>query len=188
MKKEKCLHIFNSFNKDKSAIPGELNYNSEFCSLLLKTFLAEAASIWQLDLDGNLHLKYATNIDSSIIPTIFLENGLGVSGAAVLTRKAVSVTDTSTYRVHYKKVDGRIENFVTTSMISAPIMLNDEIYGVVNILNYRKDGGFPKTFETELTELGKLYAKELKENDRLNLITTPDLLEKINIGSLALTL
>ncbi len=121
---------------------------------------AREASIWQTGLNGHLTLKYATNLSRDDLGDFSLKPGEGISGAAVLSRKTIRISDAWSHHQHDRNVD-RIIEFRTRSMISAPIIYNDKIYGVINLINHATKEQFPGLWEDIMTAVGVLYAASL---------------------------
>ena len=55
------LEVVRFFQRLPTAIPGSPEYNAVFCHLLASAASADAASIWQLDAENQLHLIWKTH-------------------------------------------------------------------------------------------------------------------------------
>jgi hypothetical protein len=55
------LEVVRFFQGRPTAIPGSPEYNAVFCHLLASAASADAASIWQLDAENQLHLIWKTH-------------------------------------------------------------------------------------------------------------------------------
>lgn len=145
------------FKQAALGMPGERDYDSKLCRILTKASWAEAASIWRVDAWGRLCPAYATDVDMADIDKFFLEVGEGISGAAALSQKTITVHQAIADTRHSRRLDSII-GFHTRSMISAPIIADGKLYGVINILNHKKGGPFPEIWEERLSIIGVLYA------------------------------
>ncbi len=159
--------VIDFLKNNHDVTPGYMDYNAAFCQLLKTAASAEEASIWKADSDGNLHLIYGSNVLAEQVEDIILKKGEGISGAAVLSKKAISVSDALHYLEHDHRIDKRI-HFQTQSMISAPIIFDDEVFGVINILNYSFGESFPLEWEEKLSLIGERYAAALSLAGRLS--------------------
>ncbi|MBU2455253.1 MAG: sigma-54-dependent Fis family transcriptional regulator, partial [Proteobacteria bacterium] len=149
--------LFDLFKEKQDTSVSQLDFDTLFCQRLVRATSAQEASIWEMGSDGRLTLQYGTNISSDEAQRFSLMPGEGISGAAVLSRKTVSVSDAWTDHQHSRHVDEAIQ-FRTRSMISAPILFKDRLYGVINILNHTTKDRFPVVWEGLMTAVGMLYA------------------------------
>lgn len=157
------------FFRDKPpALPGDSNYNAEFCNILVAASSAEEASIWQLDSRNQLHPVYGTNFTPEEVRDVILREGEGIGGAAVMSRQTIAVSQAPSNSRHDPRLDERID-FRTRSMISAPILFGDKLYGVVNILNHKFGSAFPSEWQEKLSTAGVMYAAALAAAGRLGL-------------------
>jgi transcriptional regulator with GAF, ATPase, and Fis domain len=160
------------FFKDKPpGLPGDPQYNAAFCKILVAASSAEEASIWQLDGRNQLHPVYGTNFTPEEVKDLILREGEGIGGAVILSRQTMAVSQTLKNHRHDQRVDRRI-GFKTRSMISAPILFGDKLFGVVNILNNTSGKAFTKEWQERLSVVGVLYASALAAADRLHLKDT----------------
>lgn len=169
------LDILEFFYRKPPGKPGDSDYDSAFCKILVEAASAEAASLWKLESTGRLRLVYGTNVEPDDAEDVFLEPGEGISGAAILTQKTIAVSQVGAITQHSTRLDDTI-GFQTRSMISAPILYDGRLYGVVNILNYRLKEAFPRHWEDRLSAAGILYAQALALVGRL---TSMSSLEKM---------
>ena len=100
-------------------------------------------------------------------PEFTLREGEGITGAAALAREAIAVSDTWGHPHHDRRADERLD-FRTRSMVSAPILYGDILYGVINILNYTLGGSFPPEWEERLSSIGVMFGAALAAVDRLD--------------------
>lgn len=168
---EKQLNdLFNLFKEKHQVKSRHTDFDKEFCKRLMKASNASEASIWRIEADGRLRLKYGSNINPDELENFSFKPGEGISGAAILSRKAISVTDAWSEPQHNRIVDSTIR-FRTRSMISTPVIHDGQVYGVINILNYTFGNSFPKEWEILMTSIGILYGTALLKNqDRESMI------------------
>ncbi len=154
------------FRAKPPAFPGDLEYNAEFCKILITASSAEEASIWQLDSRNQLHPIYGTNFTIEDVKDVYLREGEGIGGAVILSRLTVAVSQATRDSRHDKSLDSRI-GFQTRSMISAPIVFGDDLFGVINILNYTPGSAFPAKWHERLSTVGVMYAAALAAAGRM---------------------
>ena len=157
------------FFRDKPpALPGDPDYNAEFCKILVEAGSAEEASIWQLDSRNQLHPIFGTNFTTEEVRDVILREGEGIGGAVVMSRRTRTVSEAMSSLRHDERIDERI-GFRTRSMISAPILFGSKFYGVVNVLNHKASKAPPHGFKEMLSAAGVLYAAALASVNRLSL-------------------
>ncbi len=172
------LKVVRFFQGLPTAIPGSPEYNAAFCHLLVSSASADAASIWQLDAENQLHLISSTDIPHEVAINITLRQGEGIAGATVLSRQTVSVVNAQKEKLHDSRVDERF-GLRTYAMISAPIIFEDFLFGVVNILSHHFDKLFDAKWQEWLTALAAMYGAALARVERL---TAPQGTLKMEIG------
>ncbi|HMK66338.1 MAG TPA: sigma-54-dependent Fis family transcriptional regulator, partial [Thermodesulfobacteriota bacterium] len=160
------LEALNFFQRKPSGHPNGLEYAAAFCQHLTRSTSADAASIWQVDREDQLRLVYGTDIPQDRVRDIVLRLGEGISGAAALSRQPVWVNNAQNHSLHDSRVDTRFGNR-THAMVSAPILYEDRLFGVVNILNYRSDRIFPAAWKEWLCALAVLYGAALAKAGKL---------------------
>jgi transcriptional regulator with GAF, ATPase, and Fis domain len=160
------LEVVRFFQGLPTAIPGSPEYNAVFCHLLASAASADAASIWQLDAESQLHLISSTDIPHDEAMNITLRQGEGIAGAAALSRQAVSVVNAQKEKLHDSRVDERF-GLRTYAMISAPIIFEEHLFGVVNILSHHSDKLFYSEWEGWLSALAVIYGAALATVERL---------------------
>ena len=164
--KSEFLSLLEFFHHQQPGLPGSPEYNAAFCRILVKAASADQASIWQLDNQRYLHLVYSTDIPPDRILDITLREGEGIIGAAALSRQATAVAEVRAHAQHDRRVDERF-GYQTHSMVSAPILFKDILYGVVNILNHSSGRAFPPEWKDWLSAIGVIYAAVLAGSGRL---------------------
>lgn len=166
MDKKNMEALFEFFKEKQRVAAGDLSFDSVFCERLRKAASAREASIWKIGKDSRLTLQYGTNISPEDIRNFSFSFGEGITGAVALTRKTIKVTDAWSDQKHIRQVDQKI-NFRTRSMISAPILFNDILYGVINILNHDSEEEFPMEWEDLMSFVGIMYGMALSNADKL---------------------
>ncbi len=163
--KTSFLDVIRFFQKLPAAIPGSPEYNAAFLHLLVQVASADAASIWQLDPENQLRLISGTDIPEDQAMNISLRRGEGISGAAALSRQTISVFNAQKETFHDPRVDDRYGRR-TYAMISAPVIFEERLFGVVNILTYRFDKRFPPEWKEWLSAVAVLYGAALANKER----------------------
>ncbi|SPD75781.1 putative Sigma-54 dependent transcription regulator [uncultured Desulfobacterium sp.] len=152
--------ILDFFQSKHAWAPGDYEYDDAFCRMLMEFASAGEASIWRLDREGCLHMVYGTNVAPEELSQIILGKGEGISGAAAMSREAISVSDATLHPSH----NGRVDNILglsTHGMISAPIVFKDFVYGVVNILNPPAKRPFSSKCKEYISAAATMYASAL---------------------------
>ncbi len=164
--KNPFLEVLRFFQGLPTAIPGSHEYNTVFCQLLVSAASADAASIWQPDAEGQLHLISSTDIPHGEAIHITLRQGEGIAGAAALSRQTVSVVNAQREKLHDSHVDERF-GLRTYAMISSPIIFEEHLFGVVNILSHHSDRRFSSEWQEWLSAFAVLYGAALARVERL---------------------
>ncbi len=164
--KNPFLEVVRFFQRFPTAIPGSAEYNAAFCHLLVSAASADAASIWQLDAESHLHLISSTDIPSGEWIDITLRQGEGIAGAAALSRQTVSVVNAQRKKMHDSRVDERF-GLRTYAMISAPIIFEEYLFGVVTILSHHPVKFFSPEWPDWLSALAVIYGAALARAERI---------------------
>jgi len=160
--------ILRFFSEKQNWTPGDYKYDAEFCQMLIKASSARDASVWRLDGEHVLHMVYGTGIPPEKLSKFSLLEGEGISGAAILSRRPVTVADALSNPQHSQEVD-RFLGTQTHAMISAPIMFRDFVYGAVNVINPISDKPFSPEYQDYVQMAATLYAAALDAAGRLTL-------------------
>jgi signal transduction protein with GAF and PtsI domain len=160
------LEAVRFFQRPLAGIPGTPEYDAAFCRLLAESASADAASIWQADTENRLHLVSSTDIPLNKVKDITLRQGEGIAGAAALSREPVFVVNAQKQTFHDSRVDERF-GLRTYAMISAPVLFEDHLFGVLNILSHHSDKIFPPEWKERLCSLGVMYAAALAKAGKL---------------------
>ncbi len=158
--------ILKFFQTKQEWIPGDPDYDKAFCHTLVQAASAMESSIWRLDDEGRLHMAYGTNVPAEELSEIVLEEGEGISGAAAVSHQTIAVADATVHPKHSDHVD-RLLGLLTHAMISAPIVYEDFVYGVVNILNTTSGKPFPREWNERLSAAATMYGAALAASGRL---------------------
>ncbi len=176
------MKLIDFFQQQHRSTPGDFNYNTAFCRALVDAASAKEASIWQIDTKGQLHLIYGTNVMPEQIPDVSLGVGEGITGATALSGRVAVASNAWVDPQHDRRVDQRID-FRTRAMISAPVIFQGFLYGVVNILNPVSLSHFPLEWQDYLSAICTLYGAALKNAGRLVPYPQPGLVESKNTKS-----
>ncbi|MDH4266350.1 MAG: sigma-54-dependent Fis family transcriptional regulator [Deltaproteobacteria bacterium] len=160
------LETVRFFHGPLAGIPGSPEYNAAFCRILAKSASADAASIWQVDTENQLHLVSSTDIPFDKVMDITLRQGEGIGGAAALSRQPVFVVNAQKQTFHDSRVDERF-GLRTYAMVSAPVLFEDHLFGVLNILNHHSDKVFAPEWKDWLCALAVMYAAALAKAGKL---------------------
>lgn len=160
------LETIRFFQRPPTGIPGSPEYNAAFCRILAESASADAASIWQVDTENQLHLVSSTDIPQDKVMDITLREGEGIGGAAALSRQPILVVNAQKQKLHDSRIDERF-SLRTYAMVSAPILFEDHLFGVVNILNHHSDKIFPPEWKEWLCALAVMYAAALAKAGKL---------------------
>jgi transcriptional regulator with GAF, ATPase, and Fis domain len=97
---------------------------------------------------------------------ITLRQGEGISGAAALSRQPVFAVNAQRQRLHDSRIDERF-GLRTYAMVSAPILFEDHLSGVITILNHYSDKVFSPEWKEWLCALAVMYAAALAKVGKL---------------------
>ena len=119
---------------------------------------AEASSIMLLDEDKeHLSFKVATGEKGGSIQKLKVKIGQGIAGSVAQDRKPLIVNDVA----HDPRFTGKIDQssgFVTRSIICVPMFVDDQLVGIMEVLNKKSDAGFTKDDQNILESLAALAA------------------------------
>ena len=118
---------------------------------------AEVSSIMLLDEDKQaLSFKVATGEKGGIVQKMKVKVGQGIAGLVAQDRKMIVVNDASKDPRFSNQMD-KASGFVTRSLICVPMFAENELVGVVEVLN-KKTGGFNEDDSVILESLASLAA------------------------------
>ena len=117
---------------------------------------AEASSILLKSGEG-LSFEVATGEKADKLVKLTLKRGEGIAGYVAETGKPVIINDTSKDSRHKKEID-EVIGFKTRNLLAVPLRLNDEVIGVLEVINKRDDEGFDEADKSDLMLLAELSA------------------------------
>ena len=104
---------------------------------VLETLDAEAGSLWLVDKKNNQNICHlAEGPAKKGVLGLRLPLGKGVVGAVIESQEPEVILDCSKDERFSKEVDSRT-GFITRSMICVPLVIDDETYGAIQIVNKR---------------------------------------------------
>ena len=100
-----------------------------------KYFNPQNWSLLRLDPNSNkLFFVIVEGIEKEAVEHIQLNLGEGIAGTVAQTKKPIFVADTSQDTRFSDKID-RATGFITESIIAAPLVFRERVYGVIEIIN-----------------------------------------------------
>ncbi|MHB9154935.1 MAG: HD domain-containing phosphohydrolase [Endomicrobiales bacterium] len=119
---------------------------------------AEASSIMLLDEEKqHLLFKVASGEKGGVVQKMKLKVGQGIAGTVAQDKKMLLVNDAA----HDPRFTGQMDKasgFVTRSVLCVPMFMENELVGVMEVLNKRGRGGFTETDKSTLESLASLAA------------------------------
>lgn len=127
---------------------------------------AEASSLFLYDEASNeLSFEVVIGDMSDEARAIRIPADQGIVGAAAQSRRTQLVNKAGTDDRHFKDVDAAAD-FVTRNLIATPMIRNDRLIGVLEVLN-KRDGGMFDDTDAKLLEIMAEHAAAAIENARL---------------------
>ena len=127
---------------------------------------AETSSLFLYDSERNdLYFDVVVGSITEEAKSIRVPLDKGIVGAAATERKTQVVNDIATDTRHFQKVD-KSSGFVTRNLVACPMIRNDRLIGVLEVLNHRGDHDFDEMDSTVL-EIMAEHAAAAIENARL---------------------
>jgi signal transduction histidine kinase len=119
---------------------------------------AEASSLMLYDKETNeLYFEVAHGSKAKEIKKVRVPLGEGIAGAAARERHTIVVKDCSKDSRHYKEAD-RISKFITRNLIATPMIRQDRLIGVLEVLNKKSSSG--KTFDKQDIQVLEFFAAQ----------------------------
>lgn len=119
---------------------------------------AEASSILLLDEDKeNLYFKTAGGEKGGLVKKMKVKLGEGIAGWVAKERKPLIVPDV-TKDERFKKTFDQTTGFVTKSILCVPLVFNNELIGVAEVLNKKNGKEFDQADQKILQNLSNLAA------------------------------
>ncbi len=133
---------------------------------------ATASSLLTLDKsDQELVFQFADGPVGSQLKRLHIDKKSGIAGWIIKNGKPLIVNDTSRNESFCKQID-EATGFKTKSIIGAPLVIDDEVTGVIESLNKRDGNGFNQHDLRILTRIARTAALGLAKikdnNDMLN--------------------
>ncbi len=102
-------------------------------------FDAEIGSVLQLDFDGALHIVCSRGLPDEVVMQSRLQQGEGISGFVLSSGEPLLIDDIETDKRFGRQ---NHERYYTSSCISAPLLVDSEPRGVINVNNKRSHERF----------------------------------------------
>lgn len=103
---------------------------------------AEASSIMLLDDDKqSLVFKAASGEKGGIIQKLKIKIGQGIAGNAAMDKKTIVINDV-TKDSRFNSITDKATGFTTKSIISVPMLIDNELIGVMEVINKNNNGTF----------------------------------------------
>lgn len=119
---------------------------------------AEGASILLVDRDsGTLHFEVAFSEKAEALYEVVIPKGKGIAGTVAQNGEVIIVNNTANDERFYKGVDNKT-NLTTRNLIAVPLIRNDEIIGVMEVINKLADDGFHQDHATLLLQFAQQAA------------------------------
>ncbi len=116
----------------------------------LKTMRAEMGSIMLLDQkSGELFIKIARGLKEEIIENVRIKVGEGIAGLVARDRQGLLINE----EVRDPEVKGFLKRPEIQSALVAPLKINDEFIGVLNVSTVEPDNGFTRDSLNLLTQM-----------------------------------
>ncbi|PIU83357.1 MAG: hypothetical protein COS68_04425 [Elusimicrobia bacterium CG06_land_8_20_14_3_00_38_11] len=123
-----------------------------------KLTLTMASSIMLLDDDGkNLYFKVASGDKGTILTKLKVPVGEGIAGWVAANKQPLIIQDVSVDARFTGKIDSE-SGFKTKSILCVPLIANDELVGVAEVLNKIDGSNFTENDKAILTSLSNFAA------------------------------
>ncbi len=124
---------------------------------------AEAASLLLYDEEGNLRCKVLLGEQSQALKDRVIKRGKGISGWVAETGKPALINDVTNQTRFNPEFGEKESGFKTKSILCVPLIYNNEIIGVIDVLN-KKGGVFTKEDEELLHSLADQAAISIAQS------------------------
>ena len=155
MKANKSLFFLIDISKSLTSTPYLDTLLDKITSSATNLLDGEAASILLIE-EGNLVFKTATGEVKSSLKNLSFSQEEGIAGWTIKNKESVIINDIKNDKRFNPNIDQRT-GFKTRSMICSPLILENNVLGVLQVLNKRSDGGFSPD-DKELLEALSGYA------------------------------
>ena len=126
----------------------------------------EVASLMLVEDDGLLHIAAARGLSDEIINTVRVAAGEGISGHVLASREPVLISNLD----HDSRFQGHVggKRYKDQSLLSVPIVVRDEIVGVINVNNKRSGGSFDLEDQNLLVAIANQVALAMENFELVN--------------------
>lgn len=126
----------------------------------------EVASLMLVEDDGLLHIAAARGLSEEIINTVRVAAGEGISGHVLASREPVLISNLD----HDSRFHGHVggKRYKDQSLLSVPIVVRDEIVGVINVNNKRSGGSFDLEDQNLLVAIANQVALAMENFELVN--------------------
>lgn len=139
----------------------------------------EVASLMLVEDDGLLHIAAARGLSGEIISKVRVASGEGISGHVLATREPVLISNLDHDIRFTSQSFGK--RYKDQSLLSVPIVVRDEIVGVINVNNKRSGASFDFEDQNLLLAIANQVALAMENFELVNsLRTQAATLERIN--------
>ncbi|MBI1880534.1 MAG: GAF domain-containing sensor histidine kinase [Chloroflexi bacterium] len=126
----------------------------------------EAGSLLLTDpATGELVFQIALGDKAAEVKPFRIPKGQGIAGEVALTGKPLMIANADRDKRHFKKLD-QTTNFLTRNILCVPLVLYDQIIGVLEVIN-KREGNFSQN-DLELLSSIASYAAIAIQNARLH--------------------
>ncbi|WP_303723026.1 response regulator [Malonomonas rubra] len=126
----------------------------------------EVASLMLVEDDGLLHIAAARGLSDEIISTVRVAAGEGISGHVLATREPVLISNLDHDSRFKSHVSG--ERYKDQSLLSVPIIVRDDIVGVINVNNKRSGESFDLEDQNLLMAIANQVALAMENFELVN--------------------
>ncbi|SHI53657.1 GAF sensor hybrid histidine kinase [Malonomonas rubra DSM 5091] len=126
----------------------------------------EVASLMLVEDDGLLHIAAARGLSEEIVNTVRVASGEGISGHVFASREPVLISNID----HDSRFEGHVggKRYKDQSLLSVPIVVRDEIVGVINVNNKRSGGSFDLEDQNLLVAIANQVALAMENFELVN--------------------
>lgn len=162
--KAKSLELLYEIGNKLSNIRDEDQLLENILQLIEKYIQVDRCSLLIIDEDRkHLRIKKAFGISDVDIRKVKVPLGVGIAGHVAMGKRPLLIKDIATEK-HLISSVRKKENFRTSSLLSVPLVSQEEVIGVINV-NNRKDGlPFSEEDMELLSKIGSEIAAVLKRS------------------------
>lgn len=130
----------------------------------------EVASLMLVEGDGLLHIAAARGLSEEIINSVRVAPGEGISGHVLATREPVLISNLD-HDSRFGSWDGG-KRYKDQSLLSVPIIVRDDIVGVINVNNKRSGESFAFEDQNLLVAIANQVALAMENFELVNSLRT----------------